>query len=131
MMSSRTIKMSDVVKRDWPDFMIEFELIESDYLRHFPASLLSFSYNENPDYNDIHCDIFPEFKKPGDNSKLIAPCKPIPRKGVADMWIVSDKSRNDHFNKLQEGRMCYLFNGAKLVAKCRVTTVFHDYKIAQ
>lgn len=130
-MSTRAIRMSDVVKRDWPDFVIQYELIEPDYLRHFPGSILNFSYTEFPDYNDIHCDIFPEFKKPGETSKLIAPCKPIPRKGTADMWIVSDKSRENHFNKLMEGGECYLFNGNKLVAKCSITTVYQEYKMAQ
>ena len=124
----KSIKMSDVTMRDWPDFIVKYELVDEISLKLSPGSILFFSYQKNPQFDDIHCDIFPQFKNPNDNSKLIAPFELVPTKGSAEMWIVSDKNRQNHLNNLVEGKNCFLFFGTKLVAKCTVSKIHFESK---
>lgn len=83
-MKLRTIKMKDVVKRDYPDFIIQYEMIDDKPLHHFPASLLNFAYVMDAELKDLHFDVFPEFKMKN-KEEVLANNARIPSRGIADM----------------------------------------------
>ena len=123
--------MKDVVKRDYPDFVIQYELIDNNPLHHFPASLLNFAYVKDAELKDLHFDIFPEFKIKNRTNEVLEKNAQIPRKGFADMWIVSEKYKELHHAALYEDRPCYLFKGDKIVGKAKIVVVYREYKMAQ
>ncbi|MFT5858559.1 MAG: hypothetical protein ACI865_000647 [Flavobacteriaceae bacterium] len=130
-MENYSVKMSDVVNREWPDFVIEYKRVDSKEINHFPGSLLTFSYLSDPQLADVHCDIFTEFRRTRESNELLAPGRAIPKLGRADMWIVSELNKSFHFENLYLGKKCFLFLGDDIVAEGSVTKVYRELKIAQ
>lgn len=129
MKGTRTIKMSEVLNRKVADFTISYEMVRGIKLKHFPGSLLSFSYEKTKDVSKVYCDIFSEFKK-GKRNELVEPDNWIPTSGKADMWIVSDRNKEFHYASIHPGRKCYLLRGSKLIAVGNITRVSGDVKKA-
>lgn len=125
----QTLKMSEVVNRNTADFSITYEMVGDIKIKHFPGSLLNFAYEWTNDFNDVFCDIFPEFKKKGSN-ELVEPNKWIPSSGTADMWIVSDRNKGLHYSSISLGRKCYLMRGKELVAIGSITRISQNLKKA-
>lgn len=129
MKASRAIKMSEVLNRSVADFTISYEMVRGIKLKHFPGSLLSFSYEKTKDINKVYCDIFSEFRK-GKRNEFLEPDNWIPTSGKADMWIVSDRNKEFHYASIHTGRKCYLMHGNKLVAVASITRVSGELKKA-
>lgn len=127
-MKENTVRMSEVVGRHNPDFIIEYELEDNIQLRHFPGCILNFSYDVNPAFRMVHCDIFPEFRKSSKSREVVGLNEIIPVKGIADMWIVSERNRLAHQNAIQKGRNCYLMKGNQIIAKCTIKKVTGNFE---
>ena len=46
---------------------------------------------------------------------------PVPQSGIADMWIINQKMRSYHRNKIGVGMIGYFMEGSRCVAVCTVT----------
>lgn len=123
--------MKDVVKRDHPDFIIKYELTEAVRLSFFPGCILNFAYDITPMIEETFYDVFPEFYQGITSMKLVGPGDVIPKKGMADMWIVSERNKAFHEERLLEKRKCYLLNGSQVIAKCRVIKISHEIEKTQ
>ena len=128
---TKTLRMKDVVKKEEPDFRIKYELLGKTRLSFFPGCILNFAYQKTPDVEETFYDIFPEFYRGVGSSMLVESGENIPKHGVADMWIVSEKNKIFHHEALYERRVCYLFDGTKVVAKCRILKVSNELKKSQ
>jgi hypothetical protein len=127
---SKTIKMSDVVKRKKPDFIIKYELIEQVKLNFFPGCMLNFSYKPTTNIDETFYDIFPEFYQGETSAELVCAGSSIPQTGTADMWIVSDRNKKIHKQELSTNRECYLLNGSEIVAQCKIVWISNEDKKA-
>lgn len=66
--------------------------------------------------------IWPEFID--ENGKVITQReKPVQSEGKAKMWIINDKMRKYHQDKIKVGMKCYAREGARTVANYEVTEI--------
>jgi hypothetical protein len=128
-MNEKMLTMSEVVQRENPDFSIEYRFLDDAKIKQFPGILFTFSYTKTPSYDEMFCDIFPEFKKKSSSNELVGMNQIIPSSGRADMWIVSNRNKAFHLAKLIRGRKCYLMNGERLMAICTVKKVMAGRKV--
>lgn len=66
--------------------------------------------------------IWPEFEDERRNV-MLEEAVPVPQKGTARMWILSDDMRSHHIQNIKVGAKGYFVEGPKVVAECTVTKV--------
>lgn len=119
----KPIRFKDVSGRSKPCFILSYELVENLKSTPFQGMQISFAYSNSLEMSQIFCDVFPEFKVTQYGDSHIRAFQSIPKNGFADMWIYSDTNLKKHLARLKVGSKCFLFNGEKIIATCRIVDV--------
>lgn len=117
-----------------PDFRVRYRLYSTEEggRRHLPFQGLRCDFwYPHPAHNrpDVAFMIWPEFLDES-GEPILQKNIPMPQSGMANMWIVSDKFRPYHRDKIKVGTTGYFMEGAWRTAACEVTEMLSLLDVA-
>lgn len=115
------ILYKDQLKREKPDFVIKYRIINQKRLIRLPGQGIrtDFMYAEEPNQAYI---IYPEFRDEK-GSIILDTSESILVEGIADMWVIMPEMIDLHKSKLELGKKGYLVEGTIKMAECEIISI--------